>query len=218
MVIYLMAGGPSDLIPHLGMYKDREGCIWVGVDRGVQILLDHGITPAAAFGDFDSVTEDELSVIQEKLDTITIYPSEKDETDLEIAFKWAVAQDPQEIWLFGSTGGRIDHFLGNIQLFLREEILPLHNKISFYMADHKNLLTVKTPGSYSLQVMDDKKYISLIPVIGNADGISLHGFKYPLQNSYLPVGSTRCISNELISEIGNYSFTSGILLVIRSSD
>ncbi|WP_328286278.1 hypothetical protein [Peribacillus psychrosaccharolyticus] len=64
----------------------------------------------------------------------------------------------------------------------------------------------------------NKKYISLLPVMGNAEGISLDGFKYPLQNSYLPMGSTLCISNELISEIGNYSFTSGILLVIRSSD
>jgi len=213
-----MAGGPSNLLPDLAVYKDREASIWVGVDRGVQILLEHGIIPAAAFGDFDSVTEDELALIQKKLDTITIYPSEKDETDLEIAFKWAVAQKPQEIWLLGATGGRIDHFLGNIQLFLREEILPLHNQISFYMADHKNLLTVRTPGTYSLKAMEDKKYISLVPVIGNADGISLFGFKYPLENSYLPLGSTRCISNELISENGNYSFTSGILLVIRSSD
>ena len=51
-----------------------------------------------------------------------------------------------------------------------------------------------------------------------AHGMSLEGFKYPLDGKGIRLGSTLCISNELISDIGTYSFTSGILMVIRSND
>jgi thiamine pyrophosphokinase len=46
----------------------------------------------------------------------------------------------------------------------------------------------------------------------------LEGFKYPLKNRHIFFGSTLCISNELIYDFGTYSFTNGILLVIRSCD
>ena len=50
------------------------------------------------------------------------------------------------------------------------------------------------------------------------ENLTLLGFKYPLSNRHISFGSTLCISNELISEYGTYSFTSGILLTIRSKD
>ena len=61
-------------------------------------------------------------------------------------------------------------------------------------------------------------YVSFVPVTEIVEGITLFGFKYPLTNKTIEWGSTLCISNELVEEKGTFSFTSGILMLIRSTD
>ncbi|MFJ5622159.1 thiamine diphosphokinase [Peribacillus loiseleuriae] len=217
MIISIVAGGPVALLPDLNVYREKTS-IWVGVDRGVYTLMQHDIVPDAAFGDFDSVTEAELADIKKTLNHLEIYPTEKDETDLEIAFNWALSKHPEEIYVFGATGGRMDHFIGNLQLLLKKPLLEQKNNLSIFIVDKQNLISFKTPGTYSLEAMNDKKYVSFLPISKEIKGITLEGFKYPLTNHVLPLGSTQCISNELISQCGNFSFTDGILMVIRSSD
>ena len=41
MNISIMAGGPTEFLPDLHIYKEHTD-IWVGVDRGVLVLLEHG--------------------------------------------------------------------------------------------------------------------------------------------------------------------------------
>lgn len=217
MIISIVAGGPVDLLPNLNVYREKTS-IWVGVDRGVYTLLHHDIVPNAAFGDFDSVTEAELAEIKETLNHLEVYPTEKDETDLEIALTWALSKQPEEIYVFGATGGRIDHFIGNLQLLLKTPILEQKNNLNIFIVDKQNLISFKTPGTYTIETLNDKRYVSFLPMLKEVKGITLEGFKYPLTNHALPIGSTLCISNELISEYGNFSFTDGILMVIRSSD
>jgi thiamine pyrophosphokinase len=217
MIIRILAGGPEELLPDLTAYEGNDS-LWIGVDRGVHTLLRNGIVPDAAFGDFDSVTETELQEIRDAMKDIHLYPSEKDETDLEIAFHWAVNQEPDELYVYGATGGRLDHLFGNIQLLLRDEILNKLSQMEVYIVDRTNILTARLPGIYKIEKIADKKYISFVPVPEAVEGITLAGFKYPLDNCRIERGSTLCISNELISESGTFSFSHGILLVIRSSD
>ena len=47
------------------------------------------------------------------------YKPEKDETDMELAFNWAVEQKPNNYSIFGATGGRLDHLFANVQLLLK---------------------------------------------------------------------------------------------------
>ena len=82
MIINILAGGPEDLLPDLTEYIE-EDAIWVGVDRGVFHLISRSITPAIAFGDFDSVTKAELAVIEDKVTKLKKFIPEKDETDME---------------------------------------------------------------------------------------------------------------------------------------
>ncbi|WP_285766559.1 thiamine diphosphokinase [Peribacillus sp. SI8-4] len=217
MIISIMAGGPQSLWPELASYKEMTD-VWVGVDRGVLALLESGIEPQYGFGDFDSVSQGEYKEIVQRLQHINLYSSEKDETDLELAFNWAINQKPSEIHILGATGGRIDHFLGNIQLLQKESILPLHADMDIYIVDRQNLFTVKTAGSYEVPALEDKKYVSFLPVTSEVTGITLRGFKYPLRDRSLEIGSTLCISNELISDSGNVSFKEGILMMVRSRD
>ncbi|GAM14197.1 thiamine diphosphokinase [Mesobacillus selenatarsenatis] len=215
MKINLVAGGPANLIPDFHLY-DEMNVIWIGIDRGVFYLLKAGIKPSAAFGDFDSVSEAELTEIEEAVSDLNKFKPEKDETDMELALNWALEQEPESITIFGATGGRLDHLMANIQLLVKP--LQQGSALHIEMIDAKNILFVKKPGCYSVSKLDEYKYISFLPVTPAVSGMTLKNFKYPLNDCHIPMGSTLCISNELIRGHGTFSFSEGILLVVRSKD
>lgn len=215
MKINLVAGGPSNLIPDFHQY-DGNQIIWVGIDRGVFFLLSAGIKPAMAFGDFDSVTPEEMAEIEKEVAELKRFKPEKDETDMELALNWAIAQKPESISIFGATGGRLDHLMANVQLLIKPIIQGVD--IQTEIIDTNNILFIKKPGSYNLDRLDDFKYISFLPATPFVSGITLENFKYPLKDCHIPMGSTLCISNELIRDHGTFSFSEGILLVVRSRD
>jgi thiamine pyrophosphokinase len=65
---------------------------------------------------------------------------------------------------------------------------------------------------------DCEEYISLIPYTEKVTGITLKGFKYPLEKETLRIGISRGISNELEEEEGLISIEEGILIVCISKD
>ncbi|MCM3113979.1 thiamine diphosphokinase [Neobacillus sp. MER 74] len=215
MIINIVAGGPEDHLPDLTEYLVND-VIWVGVDRGVYHLLQRNISPSIAFGDFDSVTSDELIFIEDRVTELKKYRPEKDETDMELALNWALKQHPSAIRIFGATGGRLDHLFANVHLLLTP--IQEKNEVDICIIDRNNIVFIKEAGSYKIEKMDSKKYISFVPVTLNIQNLTLEGFKFPLKNRHISIGSTLCISNELISDYGTFSFSEGILIVIRSHD
>jgi thiamine pyrophosphokinase len=215
MIINILAGGPESLLPDLSEYL-KKYAIWVGVDRGVYHLLNRDITPKIAFGDFDSVSSEELMFIEERVTELKKYKPEKDETDMELALNWALDQNPSLIQLFGATGGRLDHLFANVHLLVN----PLKTKKSanICLIDKYNHIFIKGPGHYTIEKINTKKYISFVPLTLNVQNLTLEGFKFPLENRHISIGSTLCISNELNSDSGTFSFSEGILIVIRSQD
>ncbi|PGZ96798.1 thiamine diphosphokinase [Bacillus pseudomycoides] len=213
MIIHILAGGPVECCADFSKYESEE-VVWAAVDRGVYRLLQLGIIPQVAFGDYDSVTEEELVWMQKQKRDLHIVPKEKDQTDLEIAINWALEQEPEQIRIFGATGGRVDHSLANIQMLLK----GLQTNVNMSIVDYKNEISVKESGTYTLEENSSFPYVSFVPVTEIVTGITLHGFKYPLTDKTIEWGSTLCISNELVAEKGTFSFTSGILMVIRSTD
>ncbi|MCF6137062.1 thiamine diphosphokinase [Pseudalkalibacillus berkeleyi] len=210
--ICLVAGGPRHLLPDtLEQGDDRN---YVGVDEGVIYLLNRGITPSAAFGDFDSISKQDLNMLSSKNIDIHSFESEKDMTDLELAIHWALDQNPSEILLFGGTGGRLDHELINIQLLK----LGLDRNVEMKIVDRNNQIFLKKPGAYTVAENQQYPYLSFLPTTQVVNGITLTGFKYPLTNTTLHWGSTLCISNELVTKKGTYSFDDGIIMVVRSKD
>lgn len=213
MIIHIVAGGPIELIPDLHALETGD-VVWVGVDRGVAYLLQQNIKPFKAFGDFDSITNQELHDIKAQLPDAEVHPSEKDETDTEIAINWAIDQNPEIIRIFGGTGGRLDHFLGNLQLLLK----GLEKGTLIEVHDIQNQLFAQREGNYSIRKNAQLPYVSFVPITPHVKGITLKGFKYPLEKKHIRFGDTLCISNELEVESGTFSFDEGILMVIRSRD
>ncbi|GLI86084.1 thiamine pyrophosphokinase [Rossellomorea marisflavi] len=213
MKISILAGGPTSYLPPL-VDVPMDGHIWVGVDRGVFTLLEKGMEPHVAFGDFDSVSPREWQLISSRVEEVNRYRPEKDETDLELALNWAAEQDPEDITIYGATGGRLDHFMGNVQLLLKDDL----KGISVRLVDSLNEMYIKRPGEHGVETNPRYTYISFVPISPIVQGLTLSGFKYPLTNRNIYWGSTLCISNELIQSHGTFSFSDGIIMVIRSND
>ena len=102
----LMVGGPAAALPANWQQLDGQ---WVGVDRGTLRLLAAALTPAFAVGDFDSLTPDELAQVKTQVKTLHQAPAEKDETDTEMAVRFAFEAGADQVRLVGATGGRLDH-------------------------------------------------------------------------------------------------------------
>jgi thiamine pyrophosphokinase len=191
----------------------REGDFLIGVDRGALFLVRHHKKPQLAIGDFDSVTTEELSEIEQQSgQLISCDPVMKDLTDTEMAFNWALDHQPEEIVLLGALGNRFDHTLANVHLLLK----GLRAGIRCRIVDETNeVLLIDREATVS---KDRFAYISLLPLTEEVTGITLSGFQYPLHQATLRIGDTLGISNVLLADEGTISLKSGCLLVIKSTE
>ncbi|MBO1914079.1 thiamine diphosphokinase, partial [Microvirga sp. 3-52] len=88
------AGGPEHEIADLsGFHVDET--VFIGADRGAVHLLEKGITPKEAVGDFDSVSIEEYEKIKKAVKNISKFNAEKDETDTELAIERALSYNPE---------------------------------------------------------------------------------------------------------------------------
>ncbi|WP_174613230.1 thiamine diphosphokinase [Virgibacillus ihumii] len=209
----IVGNGPLEHIPSLQDFQDSVD-VWIGADRGALTIIENNLRPVFAAGDFDSITEMERERIERNSDAFLEYPVEKDQTDLEIALWQAYDLNPDCIYLFGVTGGRLDHAMVNMQLLYQ----LLKRNIRGIIADRQNLLELAEPGKHSIFHHSAFPNISFLPFTPEIKGLTLSGFYYPLADETVSWGSTLCISNKLLSKSGTFSFEAGILLVIKSRD
>ena len=188
----------------------------IAVDGGLAALSRLKLKPDAIVGDFDSVAEDILAEYKNSSDNITweIHKPEKDETDTELALNTAIELGCSKLVLLGATGGRMDHFIGNLHLLYA----CLKKGVEAAIVDEKNWITVIDKGRTFLAETLWGKYISFLPLCGEVKKITLTGFKYPLYEKDIDLGTSLCISNELTGEEGTIVFASGTLICIQSHD
>src|SRR5699024_3610345 len=134
---------------------------WIGVDRGALLLIEAGITPQFAVGDFDSITSEAKTYIEKRIN-INPYDSEKDDTDLALGIDQAVASGYKEICVYGATGGRLDHFMGALQILEKPEYTEMN--IVIKLIDASNEIQFLKTGLYTILRNEDYRYISFIPV------------------------------------------------------
>lgn len=191
----------------------RPDDVLVGADRGALFLVRHGLRPVLALGDFDSVTAEELEEIRRGSDAVQeCDPVDKDWTDTELAFNWALERQPAEIVLLGALGTRFDHSLANVHLLVR----GLEQGVPCRIADKHNEVRLIAEAA----TLRRSRYanVSLLPLSPAVTGITLEGFQYPLQDATLRIGQSLGISNTLLGDEGTVRLRDGWLLVIRSTD
>lgn len=211
--VAIVGNGPVNLLPDLFLFQDEIN-YWIGADKGAYHLAVKGIQVEYALGDFDSLTEEEKQFTFMHSNNNKEFLAEKDETDIELALNKAFELNPDRIFLFGVTGGRLDHELINIQLLYAIKDRGIRGII----VDQSNQIEMLFPGEYQITENRFYPYISFIPYTQHVKGICLTGFYYPLTNKNITWGSTLCISNRLLSKSGTFSFEKGIVLLVKSCD
>lgn len=184
-------------------------------DRGLEALYQLKIIPNHVVGDFDSVSSEVLEFYKKQTQIIFHkFNAEKDNTDTDIALKLAIRLKSSKITILGALGKRMDHAIANIHILkdaleaeIPCQILDEYNRI--YLINKE--MTLSKDKVYG-------KYISLIPLTSMIEGLTLTGFKYPLNHYTLPIGTSLGISNEMIEDIAHIEMKKGILIVIESKD
>lgn len=170
-------------------------------DSGMEFFYRNKLQPDIIVGDFDSAKSEIVSFYrQNKEIKIINFRPEKDETDTELALKIALDEVPNEIYLLGATGSRIDHMLGNIYLLQK----ALKKGISCCIVDEHNRISLLIKQKIVLAQEQFGNYISLLPLGNQVKGVTLKGFKYPLYQHTLTNDTSLGVSNELIEEKGNH--------------
>ncbi|MGX6978446.1 thiamine diphosphokinase [Vagococcus elongatus] len=212
--VILAAGGPPELWPDI-KNEFFSSSIWVGVDRGTWHLLEQGIIPDMAVGDFDSLTKEELETVEKSVATIHYAQPEKDFTDTELGVhKTFIAYPEASLKIIGATGGRLDHLLSNLWLPFNSVLAPYTSQIS--ILDRQNSLSYFLPGEYVIEKESDKKYLAFV-CLTEVEDLTLYDTKYHLTNQYVPRPISYA-SNEFTGETARFSFSKGIVVVIQSKD
>lgn len=205
--IALFAGG--DL-----MEFSRDFDVFIGVDRGSLFLLDQGVCPDLAIGDFDSVSDEELLRIKGKAKEILQAQPEKDDTDLELAVLACFERYPDAyLTIFGAFGGRLDHALANIFLPSNDKIAPYMEQL--ILVDSQNCIRYIPSGRHEIKPVEGMDYLAFLPTEDVA--LTIEGAKYPLNEMNFFFKKVYA-SNEFIDRPVFLSFDKGYTVVIYSKD
>lgn len=208
----LMVGGPVALLPEA--WPKLAGR-WVGVDRGTLHLLNGGVKPAFAVGDFDSLTAAEFAKVKAQVQELHTAKPEKDETDTEMAVRLAFAAGADQVRLVGATGGRLDHLLAN--LFLPTELAFQQWTEQIELLDAQNDVLFFRAGEHTLTPQSDYPYLGIVPLTA-IENLTIAGAKYPLK-SWSSMTPFSWASNEFVGQTPVIiRWRSGIVAVIYSRD
>jgi thiamine pyrophosphokinase len=187
----------------------------IAVDGGLKAARELQIMPDVAVGDFDTAEPALLAFFRKQEHIIwDVHNPKKDDTDTELAIRRAIAMGCDETVLLGATGGRLDHLLGNIHL-----LFPcLQTGMNACIIDPQNkLYLIDTEHTFKRGELWGK-YISFLPLTEEVKGITLTGFRYPLTDTDIQIGTSLCISNEVEEEEAKIAFEDGVLIVVESHD
>jgi len=179
-----------------------NGSLIIAADAGYSELKKRGIKPDLVVGDFDS-----LGSVPEGVEVIR-HPVMKDETDTQLAIEEGLARGCRRFIIYGALGGRLDHTIANIQLLTR---LTNRGALGFILGDGVSLTAIResalrfAPGYEGI--------ISVFSAGERAEGVTLKGLKYPLNEAVLTNDMTLGVSNEFTGAEALVSVKKGVLLV-----
>lgn len=189
-------------------------CI-IGIDRGLEFCYRNQIVPQYILGDFDSIRPEVIGWYREQKEIpIREYKPEKDATDTRMGLELALKLGSDRIFLLGATGGRLDHYMGNLQSL----VVPAMAGREAWILDEQNAMTVLSRSRTIKKECAFGKYISFFSMGDEVRGITLSGFKYPLKDYDMTNFDGIGVSNELAEDTALVDFRQGFLLMVMSKD
>lgn len=188
----------------------------VAADGGSSAAGRLGLGMNLVVGDLDSVDQGELAALRARGIPIERAPTDKDESDTELAVCAALARGAESITIVGGFGGRLDHLLANVGLLALAQLtgVPTH------LLDETTRVTLVRGG----EAPRDREFpgrvgdvVSLLPFGPGVEGVTTDGLGWALHDASLPVGPARGLSNRRTATVARVSVLAGLLLVIETT-
>ena len=181
----------------------------IAVDKGCELLLKKNKKITQAIGDFDSIHPKFLKKLQEDKVPLATFPTNKDQSDAELALNWVIKKGYAIVRMIGFQGGRLDHYQAIIQMLFRFQ----HAGVTL-LTPHQSIQYLQK-GIYNLKKEKSEKYFSIF-TLSHAD-ISIQHARYPLVKKELTVKDTFTLSNEWIeNQDVTLTIRAGEVLLYRS--
>lgn len=185
----------------------KAGDLVIAADGGYRALEALGIRPDLLMGDLDSLGDypfpDDLPLER--------FPVEKDDTDTGIALSYGLRMGFCDFALYGCSGGRVDHLLANWQSMCRVSRLGASVRMAAKDYDAYAL----SNGRLDLPARAQGTLVSIFCLSAQAQGVTIEGLKYTLENAELTSDYPLGVSNEHMDKPASVSVESGTLLVIQ---
>ncbi len=180
----------------------------IAADGGARHCRALGLTPHILIGDFDSLSPTDLAALEAAGTRILRHPARKDQTDLELALDFALAERADDIIILGALGGRWDQTFANLLLLA----LPTVSSTRIRLLDGtQEIGLLRGPGELTFAGTAGDT-VSLMPIGGDARGITTSGLEYSLHGETLIFSSTRGISNVMMVGQAAISLAEGLLV------
>lgn len=183
--------GAAPLAPHVLAALPHEA-ILLAVDGGIDHALAAGLHPSGLIGDLDSVTPDGLAWAREHA-TIARHPTDKDETDTELALAFAADMDPERLTLVGG-GNRLDHTVAGLGALGASVLTSVPHIDAWWDGQHVDV--VHGPGRATLHLVPGST-LSLLALHGPCRKVSIDGVRWPLDDADLDPVVGLGVSNEV---------------------
>ena len=188
----------------------RPDDLLIAADGGAHHCRALGLTPHIVVGDLDSLTPEERAELERAGARFEMHPVRKDETDLELALRVALREGAHEAVILAALGGRWDQSLANMLLLAHPDFAPL----ALGLADGPDTLWIVRGQTTVRGAPGDS--LSLLPLSGDVEGVTLTGLEYPLNDGALRFGYTTGISNVLVAPEATITVRRGALLAVHT--
>ncbi len=223
MTAYIFTGGKIAVgsMDELGLHMSQDDLI-IAADSGYNNASRLGVRPGLLLGDLDSIDRKKLAPDElEHIEKI-IVPAIKDDTDTQLAVDTALSRGADENYIIGGLGGRLDHTLSSV--FLLEYIAD--RGADAVMTDGQSRVRVMKTDGEPVTFMIPKtfdgengfKYLSVVPLTDECEGVRISGVFYPLDGVTLKRSYSYAVSNEITSDHAEITLARGTMLVIESRD
>ncbi len=181
----------------------------IAADSGWAHATALGYQPDLLIGDMDSIRPEHLVEAHASDAEIIEHPTDKDVTDTELALQLARKFDYRHIHLVSGGGDRFDHLLAMVHSLVAHAD---DATMSAHVGD--NYIRIVTPREAAQLELTIGSTVSLIPLGGNAKGVTTAGLQWELKRDTLHSFASRGVSNIATSSEVRISLRTGALAVI----